>query len=108
MFGFGKKKQTDGGRKEAARATVYCTHDRLERDLFAKKLHNAGIWCETRDAEQARQTASFGSNFIDIQKFAGDKNADTNLYSIDVHTEDADRAKEVCGPRCRVIRTSLI
>ena len=58
--------------KDNQKVTIYKTHDRKERDLFAGRLKKAGIWCQTRDSEMARNTASFGSNFIDIQKVAGD------------------------------------
>lgn len=93
---------------ENRKTTIYKTHDRKERDLFAKKLEKAGIWYQTRNSEMARNTASFGSNFIDIQQFAGDKNADNRFYFIDVHEKDAEAAKTLLGDRCRVMNTELI
>ncbi|MGN8817601.1 hypothetical protein ACTNEN_04610 [Oribacterium sp. HCP28S3_H8] len=99
---------TDLFSKGHRKVTIYKTHDKRERDLYASRLKNAGIWCQTRDSEMARNTASFGSNFIDIQHFAGDKTKDSNFYAIDVHAEDADKAKKLLGDRCRVIDTQLI
>lgn len=90
------------------KVTIYKTHDRAERDLFAKKLEKAGIWCQTRNAGKAGQTASFGSNFIDVQQFAGDKTADSGFYYIDVHAADEQQAKDLLGDRCRVMNTGLI
>lgn len=94
--------------KESRKVTIYKTHDRLERDLFQKKLDKAGIWNQTRQSEMARNTASFGSNFVDIQEFAGDKTADNRFYYIDVHAKDEEAAKNLLGPKCRVMNTELI
>lgn len=102
---FGRNKD---GKKKGKIITIYKTHNEAERDLFAKKLDKAGIWNATRTSAQARTTASFGSNFIDIQRFAGDRDADNRDFYIDVHPEDAQRAKDLLGPRCRVISTQLI
>lgn len=93
---------------ENRKVTIYKTHDQPERDLFAKKLEKAGIWHQERNSEMARNTASFGSNFVDIQRFAGDKNADNRFYYIDVHARDADAAVRLLGPKCRVMDTGLI
>lgn len=90
------------------KVTIYKTHDMLERDLFAKKLAQAGIWHQTRSSEMAKNTASFGSNFVDVQRFAGDRAADNCLYCIDVRSRDEGRAKDLLGPRCRVMETGLI
>ena len=94
--------------KDNQKVTIYKTHDRKERDLFAGRLKKAGIWCQTRDSEMARNTASFGSNFIDIQKFAGDPTRDNRFYCIDVRRRDESSAKDLLGDRCRVMDTQLI
>mgnify|MGYP000952329131 FL=1 len=90
------------------KVTIYKTHDMLERDLFAKKLAQAGIWHQTRSSEMARNTASFGSNFVDVQRFAGDRTADNRFYCIDVRARDEAWAQDLLGPRCRVMETGLI
>lgn len=94
--------------KGSRRITIYKTHDRLERDLFAKKLEKAGLWHQERNSEMARNTASFGSNFVDVQQFAGDKTADNRFYYIDVHARDEKAAQDLLGPKCRVMDTGLI
>lgn len=93
---------------ENRKVTIYKTHDAPERDLFARKLEKAGIWHQERNSEMARNTASFGSNFVDIQRFAGDKTADNRFYYIDVHAKDAENAQKLLGPKCRVMDTGLI
>ena len=94
--------------KDLKKVTIYQTHDKKERDLFASRLQKAGIWCQTRDQDMARNTASFGSNFVDIQQFAGDKEKDNHFYDIDVHAKDEKAAKDLLGERCRVMNTQLI
>lgn len=94
--------------KDNQKVTIYKTHDERERDLFAGRLKKAGIWCQTRDTEMARNTASFGSSFIDIQKFAGSPDKDNRFHCIDVRRRDEASARELLGKKCRVMDTQLI